>query len=527
MDPVKKLVAASLRSQAPVQPHPDAELLSAFAENALSPRDREGVLEHLGACAACREVLFLALPGHSHTQKVLAVGKPRPRFAIRWATAAACVVIAAAVFVGRHELTRTTPAAQKSESPAGYVQPPTMAMEKAPAEMDAMRESQAPAKIVAAAPKALAEPKHITAKPSVALNFEQSGQVSVVPPASPTSPASDRVVESRLKDLPIQGRDMGALVGASPANAPTLSQNSVGQSATANERAYAYSAPATFGLAKQFAVAGVLGGTVVDPSGAVVANAKVTTVGPAGTKTITADADGKFSFDQLPAGVYSLKAAANGFKGAELQQVAVLAGKPSDVRVKLDVGVASETVEVSAGAVAVQTDAADALKLEANQSVDAARATTTESKVTANRKTDKSQLSRKKMAKARQAGGAQGAGSGRGSPIVQWTLSPEGAVQHSLDGGVTWQSVSTPDQASFRTLSAIGGDIWVGGKAGSLYHSADSGQQWTRVIAEVNGEKLTGDVVRVSFNDLQNGVISTSNGQLWATSDGGHMWRRK
>jgi hypothetical protein len=85
MDPVKKLVAASLKSQVAGQPHPDAEVLSAFADNALSPKEREGVLEHLSACAACREVLFLSLPNDSETQKVLTIPKARPRFAIRWA----------------------------------------------------------------------------------------------------------------------------------------------------------------------------------------------------------------------------------------------------------------------------------------------------------------------------------------------------------------------------------------------------------------------------------------------------------
>ena len=100
-------------------------------------------------------------------------------------------------------------------------------------------------------------------------------------------------------------------------------------------------------------------------------------------------------------------------------------------------------------------------------------------------------------------------------------------MQRSLDRGATWESVSTPDQRSFRTLSAIGGDVWAGGNAGALYHSADSGQHWTRVVPEVNGEKLTADITRVSFNDLQNGTVSTANGQVWMTSNGGQSWQRK
>jgi hypothetical protein len=560
MDPLKKLVAARLGAQVAGQPHPDAELLSALAENALSPKEREGVLEHLGTCAACREVLFLALPHGSDTQKVLAVPTPPPRFAIRWATAAACVVIASAVVVvGRHELTRTAPVAQKAESATvARQQPAIVAMDKAPAEMDDLRESQPPAKTAPAATKALPEAKHITAAPSVALDFKKSGQVVVesaprsdlkleakanelpingrnraelmkeTPSAAATSPNADMVADSRIKDMPIQGRDAGAPVAGAPASAPTTLQNSVGQPPMTNQSSYAYSAPAAFGLAKQVS-GGVLGGTVVDPSGAIVANAKVTTVGPAGTKTITADPNGKFSFDQLPPGQYSLKAAAPGFKTADLEQVAVLAGKPSDIRVMLNVGAVSETVEISAGALAVQTDSADEVTLQAKQKVNGAVATTTESEVAANEKTDNAKSNGKKSAKARQAGIGYGvgAGSGQGIPILQWTLSAEGAVQRSLDGGATWQSVSVSDQRSFRTLSAIGGDVWVGGNAGALYHSADSGQRWTRVVPQVNGEKLMVDITRVSFNDLQNGTVSAANAQVWTTSDGGQSWQRK
>ena len=256
--------------------------------------------------------------------------------------------------------------------------------------MDAIRESQAPAKSAPAAPKALPEAKHITAAPSVALDFRKSGQVVVEPaprsdlkleanakdlpvngrnvtelmkvtPGTATRPANtDMVADSGIKDLPIQGRDAGALLRQPAANVPAPGQNVGGPVPTENRNQYAYSAPAAFGsAAKQVAAAGVLGGTVVDPSGAVVANSKVTTVGPAGTKTITVGPDGKFSFDQLPPGQYSLKAAAPGFKTADLEQVAVLAGKPSDVRVMLNVGAVSETVEISAGALAVQTDAAE------------------------------------------------------------------------------------------------------------------------------------------------------------------------
>jgi Putative zinc-finger len=40
--------------------HPDAESLSAFAENALADQERERIMAHLAMCGRCREVVFLA-----------------------------------------------------------------------------------------------------------------------------------------------------------------------------------------------------------------------------------------------------------------------------------------------------------------------------------------------------------------------------------------------------------------------------------------------------------------------------------
>jgi hypothetical protein len=42
--------------------HPEADALTAFIEQMLSPSEREGVLQHLALCADCREAVVLALP---------------------------------------------------------------------------------------------------------------------------------------------------------------------------------------------------------------------------------------------------------------------------------------------------------------------------------------------------------------------------------------------------------------------------------------------------------------------------------
>jgi len=52
--------AEAEREAAPA--HPEADVLAAFAEQALSPAERENVLGHLALCADCRDAVLLALP---------------------------------------------------------------------------------------------------------------------------------------------------------------------------------------------------------------------------------------------------------------------------------------------------------------------------------------------------------------------------------------------------------------------------------------------------------------------------------
>ena len=56
-----KLVSGRLQAQA-AGPHPDPDVLAAFAENALLQAERAQLLQHLGACHNCREILYLAAP---------------------------------------------------------------------------------------------------------------------------------------------------------------------------------------------------------------------------------------------------------------------------------------------------------------------------------------------------------------------------------------------------------------------------------------------------------------------------------
>ena len=101
MPNVPKIVRERLRAATAPVNHPDADLLTAFAERSLPELDRGVVLEHLARCVDCRDIVALALPATESEQTVL-----RPSSggwlswpALRWAFVAAGVVAIASLGV--------------------------------------------------------------------------------------------------------------------------------------------------------------------------------------------------------------------------------------------------------------------------------------------------------------------------------------------------------------------------------------------------------------------------------------------
>jgi len=99
-------------------------------------------------------------------------------------------------------------------------------------------------------------------------------------------------------------------------------------------------------------------GTVIDPSGAAIANAKVTVTNPATALNIstTTNSSGFYAVRELPIGTYKLTVEASGFKTVSNSGVTVNAGTISHVDFKLQIGKASEVVEVTGEAAAVNTE---------------------------------------------------------------------------------------------------------------------------------------------------------------------------
>ncbi len=104
-----------------------------------------------------------------------------------------------------------------------------------------------------------------------------------------------------------------------------------------------------------------LSGTVEDPSGAVVPGATVTVrniATGAVFSAVTAN-NGSFTVPALEAGTFTVTVTASGFKRAVLNDVTIDAATPASIKVTLEVGTQTQTVEVTGGVPPLQTSSAN------------------------------------------------------------------------------------------------------------------------------------------------------------------------
>jgi len=118
------------------------------------------------------------------------------------------------------------------------------------------------------------------------------------------------------------------------------------------------------------AVSGSLVGTLMDSSGGVVANAKITITdqNTGLTRTATTSESGNYSFPDLPPGTYTVVAEQTGFKRASRAGVDVIVNTSQRIDLTLQPGQVTETVNVTSEAPMLQTERADTgRKIETKQ----------------------------------------------------------------------------------------------------------------------------------------------------------------
>jgi len=465
MEDVPKIVLKRLQETSAPGPHPDADLLTAFAEQSLAESERARVMEHLSRCSDCRDVLALALPAMELVAVAAsaadASSTPARRrwFAwpvLRWGVAAAGIIALASIGVVQYRQrlqnhTLVSSLASRNETTAAPQPPlpqPAPAYEVQESVRQAEKEKQAQVQ------KQAREQNW-----ALSNRADNSAENMLVRPTNPASP------EARAMRVAPSGTSAGGRIrsgsagGVAPKVAPSAPRN-------------------TFAIAH-------------DSKSAPQAAAK-----PAPSASPAQSAEASSSSQTV-----------------EVQE--------------------SQAAPLTPTAKAQASDQLDEKQKELPSQSDSSKSL--------------SVLKGKNVAAAKSASGTR--------RIPRWSISADGALQRSLDDGKTWLDVNVnselPSGASkmavtaepenrkkkvqaqpspspvFRAVSAQGAEVWAGGSAAMLYHSADYGAHWTRVLPFSSGAALTGDITSVEFSDPQHGRVLTSAGEVWITADDGQSWRQQ
>jgi Photosynthesis system II assembly factor YCF48 len=510
MNEVPKIVHQRLRVATPArelleQTHPDADVLTAFSEQSLAAPEREGVLQHLALCADCRDVVALALPEMSATLSPMeeerevvgervAAEQRQSRFSwaslswthLRWATLAAGIAVA--VFVVRPGLERMGNPRTAVNSPANEL--------PAPAAQPLFASPGAGSKVTSSAQAA------------------NSVAASLVDESAAMRPSGKRTEAERAENAAPNGESEASAAGAkstfladprarlSPLPGMQLARNMAAADGNTKQR----------GDAKKDSLsAGVPDGSGVEYGSLTAAKtlradkSAVTesTAGNSSTTVEVAAGAELVSTEGAPSSDASLMARADGL---------AVQNAPKIEKAKPALDQTTRDAAVGGGANELQKRSAPAAL--ASPSPPASQAETKQAEV---------------IGKPGFIMKAAAAPAMMPTQSASWTIA-DGVLQRSLDGGHTWQMAARTAQ-TLLCYSNRGQEVWAGGQAGTLLHSADNGATWSAVAVSFNGQQLSSDVtqldVRLIHGPVAQITLSTENHETWSSSDGGKTWKRK
>ena len=120
-------------------------------------------------------------------------------------------------------------------------------------------------------------------------------------------------------------------------------------------------------------VSGTILGSVTDPTGAVISNAKVTLVneGTGLTRTVTTDTNGEYVAPSLPTGRYTVISEITGFKTLTMSNVEVGVDQRVRIDLKVEVGAMTESVSITAETPLLQTSSSELGTTVGNEQMEA------------------------------------------------------------------------------------------------------------------------------------------------------------
>lgn len=494
MQDVPKIVVKRLQSPA-ADSHPDADLLTAFAEQSLAGRERDSVMEHLSRCGDCREVVALALPAAEEVAPAGVSGSPaRGWFSLpvlRWGVVAAGIIAVASVgflqFRERRADKMVSTSLMARNQVADTVTPnPTRSLQAsgpqtAPPPVEMGKQTEMRKKVAARAESAPALDK-------------------AAPPAHTTFP------QSRAYHGSISGGMFGGSAGATVGGPIQRSAPSGG--------AFAWSAPPApepAATAKQNAAPGSAS-EMVAVNGAtttVQTTVEVTAAAPLIATESTAQnqpQDHLTQNQQAQLPLHGRNEAVLRAKPPAAEQSALSMAPAPALR-------ADPSLMKSAGTPLWNISSTGTLQ----RSLDSGK-TWQDVNVAAN-----SSMGSNLMVYAQ-------------NQVVEVQSAPRTAKKSNADAKAksNASSANSADAAPapptiFRALSVSSNaaEVWAGGSGGALYHSPDGGKVWVRLVPAAAGTILTGDIVSVQFSDRLHGTVTTSTAEVWTTADAGQTWRKQ
>ena len=464
MQDVPKIVVKRLQSAA-AESHPDADLLTAFAERSLSGRERESVLQHLARCGDCREVVALALPASDAAEIAKSGRAARHWFnvpVLRWGVLAAGMAFVISVGVlqyrQRHQekisvgLMARNQLADTQNSPAAPASQP-LRMPVAAAEPTESR-TKSVARGAAGADK-----KTLSANGAFPRSQLMYGTGSGSGVAGGSSGAA--------MGGPVSRRDFAsALAPPSPAAAPTAKQNAV---------------PPTTNKTAEVSGASQM--------------VEMQSAAPVTTQTAQNQVKDELLQNDEAGRVGKAKPALD-----QVSPTVVLA--PPELRSGTNLkGETTPRWTISAGGVLQRSLDGGKTWVDVNFAVD----------------TMSPNLWRGSTAGSTAEVQAQVQTEKKRAPKVTAKSMPQAGKSVA----------STPTIFRALSVSSNAAEVWAGGSGGTLYHTLDGGNLWVRVLPSADGVALTGDVISIQFPDVSNGSVTTSNAEVWVTNDDGQTWRKQ
>jgi hypothetical protein len=111
-----------------------------------------------------------------------------------------------------------------------------------------------------------------------------------------------------------------------------------------------------------------------------------------------------------------------------------------------------------------------------------------------------------------------------------WRAGKGGTIERSNDAGKTWASQASPSKEDWLAGAAVSDTVcWLAGRNGAIARTLD-GVHWQRIAPPAQAAAVAGksaDWTGITTRNAQTATIAASDGRKFATADGGKTWQQQ